>query len=304
MRQSRIACVLLFAFLSVPVFGFAAAATPNQQSGAASNYPDKASGLKKFIQDALKAKKENDQQKLNAYLDSIVAPSPNAWFSEMFGQRLGPPMARAYTREIPAVGRILEKTLANASRDKMNEVVVRRFDYSCDIDGTETDYPVLAIRQKRQPLYVVRLTNGTYTLVVDFFAYIDGAFRFLPNLEVPRLATSYLPTGQVTPAGAGNADENEESVPASISSQAPPEYPFIEEMEGKQGVVQLYVLVGADGALKEDYVLSGACYFAQSAQKAVKKWTFSPAKDNGKPYESYTIVTLSFSWNRKSLLFP
>ena len=55
------------------------------------------------------------------------------------------------------------------------------------------------------------------------------------------------------------------------------QYPSILKKRGIGGVVRLRVTVKADGTVRDTEVLGGSAILAESAQKAVKQWVFSPA---------------------------
>lgn len=94
----------------------------------------------------------------------------------------------------------------------------------------------------------------------------------------------------------GDEDSGEPGYsPIAILHQVPPDYPSDQQMRHQQDTVKFNVLIAADGSLKEIYPLSGRCVFVESATKAVRKWSFQPAKANGVAIDSYTSVSLSFT---------
>ena len=75
------------------------------------------------------------------------------------------------------------------------------------------------------------------------------------------------------------------SYPASVHSQeatrkvlkrVEAQYPSILKKRSIGGTVRLRVLVKADGTVRESQVLGGNAILADSAQKAVKQWVFTP----------------------------
>lgn len=54
------------------------------------------------------------------------------------------------------------------------------------------------------------------------------------------------------------------------------QYPSILKKRGIGGIVRLRVIVKADGTVREVEVLGGSAILADSAQKAVKQWVFTP----------------------------
>ncbi len=95
-------------------------------------------------------------------------------------------------------------------------------------------------------------------------------------------------------AGGSSTGEDPDFTPPAIVHQAPPIYP---EGIGQSltDSVKMNVLISADGPIKEMYPVSGRCAFVEAFQKAIKKWTFSPAKMNGTAYESWYILSEDFT---------
>lgn len=75
------------------------------------SYDDSPSGLKREMQDAMKAAKEGDQGKLGAQTAAMVLPNPAAWFSKVFGNEIGGIYAQHYA------GRGIAAALASSFQD-------------------------------------------------------------------------------------------------------------------------------------------------------------------------------------------
>jgi hypothetical protein len=294
MRQLRCTIAVVTMVLTVFLRVGSASAAPQASIPA---YPDKTSGLKKLLQDFMKAEKDGDQQKLKGYGDSFAVPDPDAWFTKVFGPRFGPTMAKTYKQQTPLLRKSLDKTFAGALRDKMNEIDSRRFEKACDSSADEHEYPVLAIRQQEQPFYEARLVNGSYATELTFFVYVDGAFRYLPNPAVPEMTSRFKVTRIASSADAASNKDSVETdyTPVAIVHQVPPFFPGDALRDHQQGSVKLNVLIGADNSIKEMYALSGRCVFVEPAEQAVKKWTFSAATVGGSPQEAYTTVSVNFT---------
>ncbi len=71
---------------------------------------------------------------------------------------------------------------------------------------------------------------------------------------------------------AGRAQERARKV----VKKAPVPYPAILRSKGIGGVVRLKVFVKPDGAVRDTEVLGGNPILAESAQKSVMQWKFSP----------------------------
>ncbi len=79
--------------------------------------------------------------------------------------------------------------------------------------------------------------------------------------------------------------------------EAPIEYPPAARERGRQGLVQVRALVGADGAVSEAAVLPGQDADAElsgAAVAAVRRWTFEPARRGGEPVAVWIVVPVNF----------
>ncbi len=79
-----------------------------------------------------------------------------------------------------------------------------------------------------------------------------------------------------------------------------PRYPIQQARDGQDGWVQLSYVVEANGSVSNVIVenSSGIKGFEKEARKAVKKWKYNPAIENGEPVQScINTVQLDFSMN-------
>jgi TonB family protein len=74
-------------------------------------------------------------------------------------------------------------------------------------------------------------------------------------------------------AAPGHAQDN--SV-RKVLKKAPVGYPYILKSKGIGGVVKLRVFVKPDGTVRDTEVVGGNPILAESAQKSVMQWKFSP----------------------------
>jgi TonB family protein len=61
-----------------------------------------------------------------------------------------------------------------------------------------------------------------------------------------------------------------------ILKKVPVQYPLVLKMKGIGGTVRLKVFVKPDGSVRDTEVLGGSAILAESAQKSVSQWKFSP----------------------------
>ena len=85
-------------------------------------------------------------------------------------------------------------------------------------------------------------------------------------------------------------------VPTAIIKTVPI-YPEEARKNGIQGEVQVQILVGTDGLVKEATVISnktGSKELEKAALDAVYKWKFNPGKLEGKPVQVHVIIPIKF----------
>ena len=96
----------------------------------------------------------------------------------------------------------------------------------------------------------------------------------------------------------------DDPVPASIlgikapvaRTRAAPEYPPAAFAEGRAGWVVLEIHIRTDGTVADETVVrsEGGAEFEDAAVKAVKSWTFEPARFEGRPQAVYYRIKLKF----------
>lgn len=90
-------------------------------------------------------------------------------------------------------------------------------------------------------------------------------------------------------------------VEPQVITKNPPVYPELARKAGVEGVVYLDILVDKEGRVRDVQVLkpSGSNVgFEEAALEAAKKWTFSPAIQNGKPVACWMTQRVVFQINK------
>ena len=100
------------------------------------------------------------------------------------------------------------------------------------------------------------------------------------------LLGAFLLAGLLPWAAAGQTQDSNRKV----LKKAPVAYPSILKSKGIGGVVRLKVFVKADGTVRDSEILGGNPILAESAQKSVMQWKFSPAS-------SETAIELSVTFD-------
>ena len=81
-----------------------------------------------------------------------------------------------------------------------------------------------------------------------------------------------------------------------FNSALQPPYPAEEIRAGREGRVELKVLIGTDGRVKDVVKISAAseAFFLSAQRQAMSKWRFKPATSDGVPIEQWKVMTLRF----------
>ncbi len=89
--------------------------------------------------------------------------------------------------------------------------------------------------------------------------------------------------------------------PAAYQQTPVPAYPAAAREQGLEGIVVLNVEVLASGRVGEVHIAvsSGARLLDESAMEAVKRWTFTPAREGARAVDSLVEVPVQFTLSRK-----
>lgn len=93
-------------------------------------------------------------------------------------------------------------------------------------------------------------------------------------------------------AALGHAQDNNVNV-RKLLKKAPVGYPYILKSKGIGGVVKLKVFIKPDGTVRDAEVVGGNPILAESAQKSVMQWKFSPGS-------SETALEVSVTFDPRS----
>jgi len=266
-------------------FRLAAQAAATSQPGSPGNYqpipsyPDSSGGLTKMMKQMLALSGHGENQELNAYYHALILPSPDSWFASQFGDRDGTRFAQNYQNMEQSLPAMFANTLQTETGLKYDTVNVIRFKDACTVEANETEYPILAAREQQSTaLYEVRfLKNGGYRWLFPF-AYVDGGFRYLGDLQVQAPPNNFLGSNVHPP---------------KLIKEVQAIYPMGFNMPGNTGNVKLWGVIGVDGTVRDLHVIRGTCPYAKATIDAVKKWRFTPLTVDGKPQD----VVYPFQYN-------
>lgn len=261
-------------------------------------YENSDSGLKHLIHDALAAGKANDSAKLLEITNSMVLPSPEDWFSRVFGPGWGRNYAQSYTESSALMASNLADLFSSLAAQKYSILDIHQFKNSCDFIADEDEYPVLANRLVEEPFSVVRFHEGDLIRSLRFLAYVDGGFRFLGQLNNPTKQSS---TVQKAPGSEPNSNAPPAHLMVSANVQmakilhhVQPVYPEDARYRHIEGKAILEVIVDRDGTISYMRVMRGQCPFVESAEDAVKQWRFAQTLFQGQPIQVEVVFEITF----------
>lgn len=247
------------------------------------SYPDSPGGLTKMMKQMLELSAHGGNAALSSYYHALALPNPDAWFASQFGDRDGTNFLESYLRTEQSLPALFADTLQTDTGLKYDSVDVIRFRDACASDANETEYPILAAREQQgTPLYEVRfLKNGGYRWLFPF-AYVDGGFRYLGNLEIVAPPNNFLSPNIQQP---------------KLIKEVQAVYPMGINMPGNTGNVRLWGIISADGSVRDLHVIRGTCPYVKATIDAVKKWRFTPLMVDGKPQDMVYPFQYSFGLN-------
>jgi len=298
---------LLTVFSTAPAFAQqlspSQSSNPVQQTAITSgatvipSHSDSPGDLKKMFKEMLKLRKKGDTKELAPYVQSLILPNSDAWFRSTFGDAIGAALANDYDRTRAELPISFPDMLADLLAKHHTDPEAIRFTDSCNSHATEYEYPVLILRQNAQPLYDVRFFGGTTITTISYFAYTEGAFRYLGNFQVrgswPIAAPkNHAPLDNKQVRLAGNVTV------AKLIRRVVPVYPQEAADRGIQGTVLFHAIIAKDGSVRRLQLIRGQCFLAQSATKAVSQWRYSPTMLNGEPVQVDTTITVIYNLGR------
>ncbi len=118
--------------------------------------------------------------------------------------------------------------------------------------------------------------------------------------------TPLSPAGNVSPANPANPATSDPSAPppvklqewtalAHVAQRVQPDYPPEAKAQHTQGTVVLDVIVGTDGQVESVTPVDGDHPFVEAAEKAIRKWRFTPFIHNKQTVRFESNITFNFA---------
>ena len=251
---------------------------------------DSAEGLQAQIETILElaknhSKKKQDSKTFEDLISDLRIPEKSNWFVSKFGEDLGTKLATEYSRSWDSFQDTLTRSFLGAVESKTKQTLVTLLGSSSPFAQAN----MTSIQQgaaSSLALYEITLLTGRgKDSVPGLYVYADGAFRVLnwaTLYQLPNVKPRRIRIG-------GNVQQ------ARLVHQVNPTPASDSIKTHLQGTVQLHVVIGIEGNVKQVDVLSGPPDLTAPAMDAVKQWRYQPTLLNGDPIEVDTTVSVNFA---------
>jgi TonB family protein len=277
------------------------------QARATQTYEETADGLRLLLQDVLSAAKAGDQARLSAFVKDMEIPDYASWFIKAFGQDQGETRVIPYgatlaqdQREFQDLFLLLAKQDGGFStRNVIEATDPRSGPESGMINSLQRPIDIFFASWKESSV-----PQGSPGDPIGYFFFIDGKFRWDSTVRPaaqggsPQQASAAAIRPPVAAENEGPFHPGVNGVGYPSCKYCPgPRFPTAARREGKEGLVQLEVIIQPDGRPTDIHVLkSPRPDFAERAVEAVGTWVFNPAiGPNGAPVAVVTPVEVKFS---------
>jgi len=203
------------------------------------------------MSDMMKLAKDGDTQTLAAYAKSLVLPNADNWFTVAFGATHGPGYAAASEQQRLGIVRSAPANFTVLLNGKKTRIDTHKFENSCDEDATAKEYPLLIKRDSLVPLYDVRFWDNTGAgSIWSYFAYVDGAFRYVGDFSghIPAQAKKQPASanGQATTDATPRLKVGGNVAQAQLLHQVAPQYPLDAKKHHISGNVTFHAIIGKE----------------------------------------------------------
>jgi hypothetical protein len=276
-------------------------------------YPATSVGLEHLMSDMLLLQKSGDSTALAPYLQSLILPDSDRWFSSKFGETrcgdarlgpndcLGPRMAFTYRSLASVLPASFSLTLTDILHEGLTNFEATNYTEECPgpqriiaarelVAGLFTT-PHLSsmlsgLVQHGEPLYVLWAYSEHKETTLPFFVYVDGGFRYI---------------GMLHPASVENFQKG---APEAAVAPGPSAHNLTEDqLEMKEVVVDpslaqrtvvLRVSVGPNGKAKDVKYLRGSEREKESAiQTSMKRHFDRPGFGPGGVHGNLVCVSIA-----------
>jgi len=245
--------------------------------------------------DMVSLQQRGETAALAPYLQSLILPDADNWFTARFGNLhcgeehlaandcMGPRLAYVYRSFVPILPASFALTLADLTHERLTNFEATNYTEPCPgpqrivgsqkLVGGLTTTPFLSptlsgLVQHLEPTYVLWIYNDTKETTLPFFVYSQGAFRYI---------------GMFHPASIEDFQEKSATVIEATGPAVSARYLTEDQLDMEkilidpavvQRTVVLQVVVGSDGKPKEVTYVRGNNAYKDTAIRRVEKRRF------------------------------
>lgn len=258
-------------------------------------YPNRATGLEQLMGDMIALRKTDDSVLLAPYLQRLVLPNFDRWFSSEFGDAgceeespganecMGPRLAFSYESLAKDIPPSFALTLQDLIHEGLTSFEATNITEECSgpirivpneklLDGLTTT-PMVSPSlpgpvNRHEPVYALWIYGKDKQTTLSFFVYSEGAFRYL---------------GMLSPASFDDLRKEKSTAPGRSTLAPAARYLTEDQLEVKDAVVDpsivqrtvvLHVVTAADGTPKEVTYVRGPEAYRETAIESTKKRRF------------------------------
>jgi TonB family protein len=287
MKKTRLITLMLV------LCGAATSVARSQQQG---NDRDASMSVEMYVSRILDAIKTKDSRLAEQLMGSLVMKNDDAWFTRVLTPEIADAVKDAYGKAMKDfVKSTRELYAADIQRGPIHIRVHRNEDASFAPPLDHEPLYEVALFGERPTFQIALPPDGGKGRVVAgdlqgyFLDTVDG-FRFIPSnvlqvVQQEQQKNKYEVLDRDSEGRPTRIRISSAALAGMIIERVPPEYPRSARQKKIQGEVQLSVVIGTNGRVKEATALSGPAELYEAAVETMKKWRFKPFQLNGRPIE-------------------
>ena len=282
------------AFLAV-LLAFPAAVRSQTQSvsssaGATVPYANTTDGLKQLLLDMRTAAKEENQDKLIAFVKNMEIPNCDAWLHKMYDSDKADSwmgLCEAKFRD-PREQDMRELFARIAKQD--GKIITRKVNDNPQ-PGKGLEWGWLSAIKEPLDIYWASWLPTTEMKEseadpIGYFMFIDGAFRWESTIQSFKLSQAKITHAKI--------------VQPRLVKKVDPVYPPEAAARSVVGTVRVYYVIGDDGVVYNAHAISGEGLsddpaLRKAAEEAVMQWRYEPGTFDGKPVQLTVTADIRFA---------
>jgi TonB-like protein len=271
-----------------PIHAQESASSSPAQTTVTATYPNTKEGLQQLLQDMRAAAKGGNQAKLAAFLKDMEIPDCDAWLHKMYeSDKADSWMSLCDAKTLASNKKSMQQRFAQFGAED-GQILVRKVNDEPQ-PGKGMEWGWLQAIKAPLDIYFADWKRGTEPKdakgePIGYFMFIDGGFRWESSIQFikPRITSAKF-------------------VPTKLIKKVNPIYPPAAASQHPSGIVRVYYVIGADGAVYNVHAISGEglsedLSLRKAAEEAVIQWRYQPATMDGKPILTNAVtVDIAFS---------